>query len=115
MSLSLSSTVIQKSPTTTTFLHTQISPAGALDLSGDGDAEVVLGDDVFREDRRIAEARARREEEVKATEERRQLKLKWKLLMLHIFLASPWAIAHMTKGWRPQLSGHGIEEQIVAA
>jgi hypothetical protein len=48
-----------------------------------------LGMMSFAEERRIAEARVRREEEAKATEERRQLKLKWKLLMLQICLASP--------------------------
>jgi hypothetical protein len=74
-----------------------------------------LGMMSFAEERRIAEARVRREEEAKATEERRQLKLKRKLLMLQICLASPWAIVRMTKGWCPQLSGQGIEERIVAA
>jgi hypothetical protein len=87
MSLPLSSTAIQKPPTTPTFLHPQISPAGAPDLSGDGDAEVVLGIMSFAEERRTAEARARREAEAKAAEERRQLKLKRKLLMLQICLA----------------------------
>jgi hypothetical protein len=87
MSLPLSSTAIQKPPTTPTFLHPQISPAGAPDLSGDGDAEVVLGIMSFAKERRTAEARARREAEAKAAEERRQLKLKRKLLMLQICLA----------------------------
>jgi hypothetical protein len=69
----------------------------------------------FAEERRIAEARARKEAEEKVVEGRRQLKLQRKLIMLQIRLASPWAIDQMAKGWRPQLSGQAIEEQIVAA
>ncbi|KAM0899054.1 hypothetical protein ACQ4PT_021541 [Festuca glaucescens] len=50
-------------------------------------------------------------------EERRQAKLRWQLLLLQICLASPWAIKQMAEpvGWRPQLLGHGLEEQIAAA
>jgi hypothetical protein len=64
---------------------------------------------------RIAEERGKRCEEEKAAEERRQAKLRQKLLMLQIYLASPWVIEQMAKGWRPQLPGQGIEEQIEVA
>ncbi|KAM0902478.1 hypothetical protein ACQ4PT_019263 [Festuca glaucescens] len=74
-----------------------------------------LGMMSFAEERRLAERRAKREEEAKVAEERRQTKLRRKLIMLQICLASPWAIEQMAKGWRPQLSGQGIEEQIVVA
>jgi hypothetical protein len=69
----------------------------------------------FAEERRLAAERVKRDEEAKVAEERRQTKLRWKLIMLQICLASPWAVEQMAKGWRPQLSGQGIEEQIVAA
>lgn len=69
----------------------------------------------FEELCRIAEERRKREEEEKMAEDRRQTKLRRKLLLLQICLASPWAITQMAKGWRPQLSGQGLEEQIAAA
>jgi hypothetical protein len=74
-----------------------------------------LGMMYFAEERRLSEERARCEEEAKIAEERRQTKLRRKLLMLQICLASPWAVEQMAKGWHPQLSGQGIEEQIKAA
>jgi hypothetical protein len=36
-------------------------------------------------------------------------------MILQISLASEWAIEQMAKGWRPQISGQGLEEQVVAA
>jgi hypothetical protein len=69
----------------------------------------------FAEERRLAEERAKRDEEAKVAEERRQTKLWRKLIMLQICLASPCVVEQMAKGWRPQLSRQGIEEQIVAA
>jgi hypothetical protein len=69
----------------------------------------------FEELMKIADERGKRREEEKAAEERRQTKLWRKLLMLQICLALLWAIEQMAKGWRPQLSGQGIEEQIEAA
>jgi hypothetical protein len=66
----------------------------------------------YQEQMRIVHERARRHEQEKLAEERRQTKLRRKLLLLQIFLASPWAITQMAKGLRPQLSGQGLEEQI---
>jgi hypothetical protein len=43
-------------------------------------------------------------------EERRQTLLRRKLMILQISLASEWAIEQMAKGWRPQISGQGLEE-----
>jgi hypothetical protein len=47
-------------------------------------------------------------------EGRRQALLRRKLLILQIRLASPWVIEQMAKGWRPQISGQGLEEQVAA-
>jgi hypothetical protein len=69
----------------------------------------------FAEETRLGEERARRREEERMAEGRKQALLRRKLLILQIGLASPWAIEQMAKGWRPQNSGQGIEEQIVAA
>jgi hypothetical protein len=74
-----------------------------------------LGMMSFAEERKLADDMAKRREEERVAEERRQIKLKRKLLMLQICLASPWAVEQMAKGWRPQLSGQGIKEQIKAA
>jgi hypothetical protein len=65
--------------------------------------------------RRISDEHRKREEEDKMAYDRRQTKLRQKLLFLQICLASPWAITQMAKGWRPQLSGQGLEEQIATA
>jgi hypothetical protein len=65
--------------------------------------------------RRIADEHRKREEEDKMAYDRRQTKLRQKLLFLQICLASPWAITQMAKCWRPQLSGQGLEEQIATA
>jgi hypothetical protein len=48
-------------------------------------------------------------------EGRRQVLLRRKLLILQISLASPWPVEQMAKGWRPQISGQGLEEQVAAA
>jgi hypothetical protein len=69
----------------------------------------------FAEERKMGEERARREKEAKMAEGRKQVLLRWKLLILQISLASLWAVAQMEKGWRPQLSGQGLEEQVAAA
>jgi hypothetical protein len=69
----------------------------------------------FVEERRMGEERARREREVALAEERRHALLRRKLLILQISLASPWAVEQMEKGWRPQISGQGLEEQVAAA
>jgi hypothetical protein len=69
----------------------------------------------FAEERRMAEERARRDKEVALAAERKQALLRRKLLILQISLASPWAVAQIEKGWRPQLSGQGLEEQVAAA
>ena len=69
----------------------------------------------FEELCRIADERRRRCEQEKMAEDKRQTKLRRKLLLLQFCLASPWAITQMAKGWRPQLSGQGLEEQIAAA
>ena len=69
----------------------------------------------FEELCRIADERRRRCEQEKMAEDKRQTKLRRKLLLLQICLASPWEITQMVKGWRPQLSGQGLEEQIAAA
>ncbi|KAM0917116.1 hypothetical protein ACQ4PT_009744 [Festuca glaucescens] len=82
------------------------------------DQKWSLGEFIPFEDlMRIANERAPRCEEEKLAEERRQTKLQRKLLLLQICLASPWAIRQMAEpvGWRPQLSGQGLEEQIEAA
>jgi hypothetical protein len=69
----------------------------------------------FAEEVKMGEERVRREEEAKLAEGRRQALLRRKLLILQISLASSWAIEQMAKGWRPQISGQGLEEQVAAA
>jgi hypothetical protein len=54
-------------------------------------------------------------EEAEMAEGRKQALLRRKLLILQISLASTWAVAQIAKGWRPQLSGQGLEEQVAAA
>ncbi|KAK1681980.1 hypothetical protein QYE76_042828 [Lolium multiflorum] len=69
----------------------------------------------FAEKVRWGEERRRREEEAKMAEGRRLALLRRKLLILQISLASEWALEQMAKGWRPQISGQGLEEQVAAA
>jgi hypothetical protein len=69
----------------------------------------------FAEEMRWGEERRRREREAVMAEERKQALLRRKLLILHISLASEWAIEQMARGWRPQISGQGLEEQVAAA
>jgi hypothetical protein len=69
----------------------------------------------FAEEMRWGEERRRREKEAKMAEERRLAILRRKLLILQISLASEWAVEQMAKGWRPQISGQGLEEQVAAA
>jgi hypothetical protein len=69
----------------------------------------------FAEEVRWGEERRRREKEAKMAEERRLALLRRKLLILQISLASEWAVEQMAKGWRPQISGQGLEEQVAAA
>jgi hypothetical protein len=76
----------------------------------------------FAEEMRWGEERRRREEEAKKAEEeakmaegRRMAILGRKLLILQISLGSEWAVEQMEKGWRPQISGQGLEEQVAAA
>jgi hypothetical protein len=76
----------------------------------------------FAEEMRWGEERRRREEAAKKAEEearrvegRRMAILERKLLILQISLASEWAVEQMEKGWRPQISGQGLEEQVAAA
>jgi hypothetical protein len=66
----------------------------------------------FANVRKEFEAMARQREEERRVEERRQANLRQKLLLLQVCLASPWAVKRKVKpvGWRPQLSGQGIEE-----
>jgi hypothetical protein len=75
----------------------------------------TLGFLSFTEEVRLGEERAQRREEERMAEGRKQALLRQKLLILQIWLASPWAIEQMAKGWRPQISGKGLEEQITAA
>jgi hypothetical protein len=75
----------------------------------------TLGFPSFAEEVKMGEERERREEKVKIAEGRRQALLRRKLLILQISLASPWAIEQMEKGWRPQISGQGLKEQVAAA
>jgi hypothetical protein len=51
-----------------------------------------------REHLRLNSIRATQQAEEKAAEERHQTFLRRKLLMLQVFLASPWAIEQMAKG-----------------
>jgi hypothetical protein len=51
----------------------------------------------FTEETRLREERARRREEERMAEGRKQALLRRKLLILQIRLASPWAIEQMTK------------------
>jgi hypothetical protein len=48
---------------------------------------------------------------------RRQANLRKKLLLIQVCLELPWAVKQMAErvGWRPQLLGEGIDEQIAAA
>jgi hypothetical protein len=69
----------------------------------------------FAEEMRWGEERRRREKEANMAEERRLAILRRKLLILQISLASEWAVEQMAKGWRPQISGQGLEEQVAAA
>lgn len=69
----------------------------------------------FAEEMRWGEERRRKEKEVKMAEERRLAILRRKLLILQISLASEWAVEQMAKGWRSQISGQGLEEQVAAA
>jgi hypothetical protein len=82
------------------------------------DQKWTLGEFIpFEELMRIVDERSRRRKEEKLAGERRKTKLRRKLPLLQICLASPWAIRQMVEpvGWRPHLSGHGLEEQIEAA
>jgi hypothetical protein len=74
----------------------------------------TLGFPSFAEEVKLGDERAQREEEAKMAEGRRQALLRRKLLILQISLTSPWAIEKMAKGWRPQISGQGLEEQVAA-
>jgi hypothetical protein len=69
----------------------------------------------FAEEMRWGEERRRKEKEAMMAEERRLALLRRKLLILQISLASEWAVEQMEKGWRPQISGQGLEEQVAAA
>jgi hypothetical protein len=69
----------------------------------------------FVEEVRMGEERRRKDKEAAMAEERRQALLRRKLLILQISLASEWAVEQMAKGWRPQISGQGLEEQVAAA
>jgi hypothetical protein len=69
----------------------------------------------FAEEMRMGEERRRKEKEAVIAEERRLALLRRKLLILQISLASEWAVEQMAKGWRPQISGQGLEEQVPAA
>jgi hypothetical protein len=75
----------------------------------------TLGFLSFEEEVRLGEESARWREEEKMAEGRKQALLRRNLLILQICLASPWVIKQMAKGWRPQISGQGTEEQIAAA
>jgi hypothetical protein len=79
------------------------------------DPEVDGGFPIIRRGGEDGGGRVRREEEAKLAEGRRQALLRRKLLILQISLASSWAIEQMAKGWRPQISGQGLEEQVAAA
>jgi hypothetical protein len=68
----------------------------------------------FAEEVRMGEEKAWKEKEVAMAEERRQALLRRKLLILQISLAFEWAIEQMAKGWRPQISGQGLKEQVAA-
>jgi hypothetical protein len=69
----------------------------------------------FAEEVRMGEERRRKEREAAMAEERKQALLRRKLLIPQISLASDWAIEQMAKGWSPQISGQGLEEQVAAA
>jgi hypothetical protein len=69
----------------------------------------------FAEEMRMGEEIRRKEKEAVMAEERRMALLRRKLLILQISLASEWAVEQMAKGWRPQISGQGLEEQVAAA
>jgi hypothetical protein len=79
------------------------------------DPEVDAWLPLLRRRGEAGEERARREEEEKMAEGRKQALLWRKLLILQICLASPWVIEKMAKGWRPQISRQGLEEKITAA
>jgi hypothetical protein len=66
----------------------------------------------FAEEVKMGEERARKVKEAAMAEERRHALLRRKLLILQISLAFPWAVEQMAKGWRPQISGQGLEEQV---
>jgi hypothetical protein len=64
----------------------------------------------FAKEVRMGEEQRRKEREAAMAEERKQALLRRKFLILQISLASDWAIEQMAKGWRPQISGQGLEE-----
>jgi hypothetical protein len=69
----------------------------------------------FAEEVRLGEERVQKEKEAAMAEGRKQALLRQKLLILQISLASEWAIEQMAKGWRPQILGQVLEEQVAAA
>jgi hypothetical protein len=79
------------------------------------DSEVDGGLPVVRKGKEDGGGEGEKGEEAEMAEGRKQALLRRKLLILQISLASTWAVAQIAKGWRPQLSGQGLEEQVAAA